>query len=201
MAQHIIVQASEVWDLFQRKREFLETNQMKIAENNEFGVEIFLEESRGKPNIIAYLDDDEIYSELCMSESDCEITVQMFYDEYLTEKIINKYFGEQEDGCAYDGLTHFEKQSEIDSREAELDMAVEDFLSVALDGFVLDDVVDISGVICEDVKEHFLEYLARKWRLHIRRPMYLEDDGGEEFFEEYPYECMEFDDEDNPIYK
>ena len=24
---------------------------------------------------------------------------------------------------------------------------------------------------------------------------------GEEFFTEYPYECMIFDDEDNPIYK
>lgn len=197
MAQHIIVQSSEVWGLFQREREALATHQMKIGENPEFGAEVFLEESGGKPNIVAYLDDEEVYSELCVSESDCKTTVQKFYDEYLTEKVLNRYFGEDEE----DDYTHFEEQSEIDDREAELDMAVEDFLGVVLEGFSLDDVVDVSDEICEDIKEHFLEYLARKWCLHIRRPMYLEDEYGEEFFEEYPYECMEFDDEDNPIYK
>lgn len=197
MAQHIIVQSSEVWGLFQREREVLATHQMKIGENPEFGAEVFLEESGGKPNIVAYLDDEEVYSELCVSESDCKTTVQKFYDEYLTEKVLNRYFGEEEE---YD-YTHFEEQSEIDDREAELDMAVEDFLGVVLEDFSLDDVVDVSDEICEDIKEHFLEYLARKWCLHIRRPMYLEDEDGEEFFEEYPYECMEFDDEDNPIYK
>ncbi len=197
MAQHIIVQASEVWGLFQREREALATHQRKIGENPEFGAEVFLEESDGKPNIVAYLDDEEVYSELCVSESDCKTTVQKFYDEYLTEKVLNRYFGEDEE----DDYTHFEEQSEIDDREAELDMAVEDFLSIALDGFNLDDVVDMSDEICEDIKEHFLEYLARKWSLPIRRPMYLEDEDGEEFFEEYPYECMEFEDEDNPIYK
>lgn len=197
MAQHIIVQSSEVWGLFQREREVLATHQRKIGENPEFGAEVFLEESDGKPNIVAYLDDEEVYSELCVSESDCKTTVQKFYDEYLTEKVLNRYFGEEDE----DDYTHFEEQSEIDDREAELDMAVEDFLGVVLDGFSLDDVVDVSDEICEDIKEHFLEYLARKWCLPIRRPMYLEDEDGEEFFEEYPYECMEFEDEDNPIYK
>ena len=31
--------------------------------------------------------------------------------------------------------------------------------------------------------------------------MILEDENGEEFFEEYPYDCMEFDDPDNPVYE
>jgi hypothetical protein len=43
--------------------------------------------------------------------------------------------------------------------------------------------------------------MARKWGLMIRRPMFLEDEAGEEFFEEFPYDCIEFEDEDNPIYK
>lgn len=196
MAQHIFVEASEVWGLFQREKEELKRHERKIAENPEFGAAIYLTEENDRPSIVAYLDDEQVYAELCVSESDCRTTVQKFYSEYLTDKVLERYFGEDEDD-----YTHFEEQSEIDDREAELDMAVEDFIGVVLDGFCLDEVADISDEICEDVKEHFLEYLARKWSLPIRRPMYLEDEDGEEFFEEYPYECMEFDDEDNPIYK
>ena len=55
--------------------------------------------------------------------------------------------------------------------------------------------------VYDDLKEHFLEYMARKWGLVIHRPMFLEDENGEEFYEDYPYDCIEFEDEDNPIYK
>lgn len=198
MAQHILVEASDVWGLFQKEKEELSGHERKIADNPEFGAVVCLSEEQGKPNIIAYLDDEEVYEELCVSESDCKMTVQKFYDEYLTEKVLNRYFGEEEE----EDYTHLEEQTEIDERESELDDAVLYFLEIAMDmsGYTLDDFTDEADEIYEDVKDHFLEYLARKWGLPIRRPMYLEDEDGEEFFEEYPYDCMEFDDEDNPIY-
>ena len=96
--------------------------------------------------------------------------------------------------------TRYEEESEIDEREAEIYEAVVSFLSTILETDI-DSFVDDADLIYEDCAEHFLEYLSRKWGFEIRRPMYLEDENGEEFYEEYPYECMEFEDEDNPIYK
>ena len=57
---------------------------------------------------------------------------------------------------------------------------------------------DIDDAIV-DVKEHMLEYMARKPGLLIYRPMYLEDEDGKDFYSEYPYEEMIFED-CNPIY-
>ena len=87
----------------------------------------------------------------------------------------------------------------IDEREDEIDAAVDDFLAVILqtNGYEYDSAID---EIHDDAKEHFIEYLARKFKFEIYRPMYLEDENGEDFFEEYPYGCMEFEDEANPIY-
>lgn len=204
MAAHILVEASEVWDLFHR--EFFASNkprlyERKIAENPELGTAIFMTGEEGKPNIAAYLDNEAVYEELCISELDCKTTVQKFYDDYLTEKFLNRYLDEDAEDDEDEQGTHFAQQSEIEDREAELDMAVDDFLSVAIDGLSLADFADEADVVCEDVKDHFCEYLARKWGLPIRRPMYLEDEDGEDFYAEYPYICMEFDDEDNPIYQ
>ena len=93
-----------------------------------------------------------------------------------------------------------EQQDAIEEREMELDIAVSEFISAVLGGDAYLDSEDYDDII-EDCKDHFLEYLARKHGLDIFRPMVLEDEDGEDFYEEYPYECMEFDDEDNPIYQ
>ena len=90
----------------------------------------------------------------------------------------------------------------IAERELELDDAV----SMLLDTVIEEDVAMFLGPeadeICEDIKDHILEYLYRKHGISTRRPMVLEDtETGEDFFEEYPYEHMEFEDEDNPMYK
>ena len=70
---------------------------------------------------------------------------------------------------------------------------------------LMDDSIDSFGdadsfEIAQDVLDHICEYLYRKHDISSRRPMILEDENGEEFFEEFPYECMEFDDPDNPVY-
>ena len=58
---------------------------------------------------------------------------------------------------------------------------------------------DIIATAADDIKEHVLEYIARKHRLPIYRPMYLEGEDGKDFYSEYPYEEMIFD--YNPIYE
>lgn len=194
MAQHILVDASEVWGLFQREKEMLSSRQKKIAENPEFGAEIYLEEVNGRPRIVAYLDDEEVYGEFCVNADDCRTTARNIYSSYLTENVLNYYFSEEDEVI--------EQEMEIDDRESELDMAFCECLDIILDSAVAH-TTGWNNVdeIYEDIKEHTLEYMARRWGLPIRRPMFLEDENGETFYEEYPYECMEFDDEDNPIYK
>lgn len=154
------------------------------------------EEDRGNamlPSIVVYLNGSELYEECAVNENDCTQTVRKVFYEYLTEeRLVNKIL-------EADAEDH---EEEIDNREDELDTAVFDFISE-----VMGEPVDITlgktkaEEIYEDFKEHALEYLARKWKLNIYRPMILEDENGEEFFEEYPYDVLEFEDMNNPIYR
>lgn len=200
--ENIIVQAEDVWKTAQSEWAQLRTHLKKIAENPEFGVVIYLTVDNELVQILVYVDDNELYSEQCVSELDCKTTARKIYGEYLSEKVLDKFFGEEEEeeGLDDEEYTRYEEESEMEEREAEIDCAVIDFLTTILEAD-LDKFVDDADMIYEDCKEHFLEYLNRKWGFEIRRPMYLEDENGEEFYEEYPYECMEFEDEDNPIYK
>ena len=197
MAAKIQCEPAEVWAVFQREKEKLRTIMWQIAENEELGVVIYLtEEDRGNamlPSIVVYLNGSELYEECAVNENDCTQTVRKVFYEYLTEeRLVNKIL-------EADAEDH---EEEIDNREDELDTAVFDFISE-----VMGEPVDITfgktkaEEIYEDFKEHALEYLARKWKLNIYRPMILEDENGEEFFEEYPYDVLEFEDKNNPIYR
>ena len=85
----------------------------------------------------------------------------------------------------------------IDEREDEIELSVRDFVSVVSDT----GCYNIEDEVIDDLKEHFLEYMYRKWGIGIYRPMYLEDtDTGEDYFTEYPYDDLVYED-DNPIYK
>ena len=191
--EQIIIPAEDVWKTAQSEWAQLRTHLKKIAENPEFGVVIYLTVDSELAQIVVYIDDNEFYSEQYVSELDCKTTARKIYDEYLGEKVLNKFLGEEEDDEELDDeeYTRYEEESEIDEREAEIYEAVVSFLSTILETDI-DSFVDDADLIYEDCAEHFLEYLSRKWGFEIRRPMYLEDENGEEFYEEYPYECMEF---------
>lgn len=90
-----------------------------------------------------------------------------------------------------------DEQMLIDEREEEIDSAVREFVNIVSDT----GCYNLTDEAMDDLKEHFLEYMYRKWGIGIYRPMYLEDaDTGEDYFTEYPYDDMVFED-DNPIYK
>ncbi len=165
----------------------------EIAENDEFGISIYLtKDDIGVACIIVNADDSEIYAERIVNKKDATRTCNRIYDEYLTGKIIETLtdvIGDED-----------ENLYEIEVREDELDTLTWDFIVGILGGEAYFDG-DNFGEIIEDCKEHFIEYLTRKHGLSVYRPMVLEDENGEDFFEEYPYDCMEFDDEDNPIYQ
>lgn len=197
--------AADVWALFQKEKEQLRSHMKSIAENPMLDVVIYLtEEERGDlelPNIVVYYEDNELYEEAAVNEYDCTQTVRKIYTEYLNEeRLINKII-ECDKTPVDDDPNDTANETEIEQREEVLDNAVYEFLlEVMVDP--LEDIVgdDEAAVIYEDFKEHALEYLYRKWDLDVYRPMILEDDQGE-FFEEYPYSSMVFDDPDNPVYQ
>lgn len=208
----ITIQPEGVWNYFQSKKKELTTMMHRIAENLDYGVKVYVTESAGHPKIVVEMDNEEVYSETCIGKEDTRQTVSRIYNKYLTSQVLSEVFGkfgdeikDDDDDAEIDDddlhLLLIEEEEEIDEREMELDSAIYDFVQAVLDEPLEDYAASPADVIYEDLKEHFLEYMARKWDLMIRRPMFLEDENGEEFYEEFPYECMEFEDEDNPIYK
>lgn len=187
---------TEVWGVFQQKQRELRATYERIAFNSDFGIEIYLSaEMRGAdgvplPCITVFQDDNEIYSETAVGEIDCEQTTKRIYYEYLSEeRLVNRAAEESEEE---------EYAAEIEMREDELLDTTLDYISTLMDESIETLGSDDAFEIAEDVLDHISEYLYRKHRVSVRRPMMLEDENGEEFFDEYPYECLEYD--DNPLY-
>lgn len=197
MAQKIILQPDEVWDYFVEHEEEYDKYMFEIASCSEYGTAVYLSRSsKGVGCITVEADDQEVYNEEVIDAEDTKKTVQKVYDDYLTDKVIEilSDFEPQE------GDTLQDQEDEIAMREEELDNLIWDFVMGVFGGETYADF-DCTGEVLDDLKDHFLEYMYRKHGFDIYRPMVLEDEDGTEFFEEYPYEHMEFDDEDNPMYK
>lgn len=190
--QKITVDASEVWDYFQKHKAELEKSEHTIAENEEYGVEISITNEEGLPCFMVTADGYQYAEERAVSANDCKETVETLYENFLTEKFV--------DGA--EDESRLDQEDMIAERELELD----DAFTMLLDTLIEDDLGLFFGAeedeILEDIKDHTLEYLYRKHGISVRRPMVLEDEeNGEDFFEEYPYDSMVFEDEDNPLYK
>lgn len=195
-SKEIIMTPSEVWKGYLSNKNSVNKRIVEIARYEDYGVSIyFYEEAENRLNIVVEVDDIEIYSEEVISERDCTSTVKRIYDKYLSPDILEiiQDIRDSDD-------SRFEQEDAISEREANLDELVFDFVMGVMGGDTYFDggVYDFDDM-CDDLKDHFLEYMYRKYGLDIYRPMILEDENGEEFFEEYPYECMEFD--DNPLYE
>lgn len=197
MQVKIIVRAVDVWDYFQKNKTSIGEKEHIIAENKEFGVVISLTKEDDLPCFIVTADDYQYAEEKAVSENDCKTTVSNLYDYYLTEKFLSG-----DDSSDEEDESLLDQEDMISAREEELDEAVVLFLDTIMEDDICNILGDETDEVCEDVKDHILEYLYRKHRLSPRRPMVLEDeDTKEDFFEEYPYGSMVFDDEDNPMYK
>lgn len=197
MAQKIILKPDEVWDYFVEHEEECDKCMFEIASCSEYGTTVYLSRSsKGVGCITVEADYQEVYNEEIIDSEDTKKTVQKVYDDYLTDKVIEIL----SDIESQENDTRQEQENEIAMREEELDNLIWDFVMGVFGGETYADF-DCTGEVLDDLKDHFLEYMYRKHGFDIYRPMVLEDEDGTEFFEEYPYEHMEFDDEDNPMYK
>ena len=184
--QKIDVESSEIWDYSLEHEDELSRNQHLMAENDDYGMEVWLTMANGSPELIVECDGNEIYREDIFNEKDAKRTADRIYDDYLSIKAIET-MTDSEDKTVY-----IEDES-----EEEIDAAVRDLVNIVSDT----GCYNLTDEAVDDLKEHFLEYMHRKFGISIYRPMYLEDaDTGEDYFTEYPYDDMVFED-DNPIYK
>lgn len=192
-----VLEPNEVWDFWLKQPHDVIGVMHQIASNDQYGVSIYITADNSKDlRIVVECDDIQVYEEELINNVDCEKTCEKVYSDYLTEsvsEVLMEAFGEE----AID-----EEQDSIDEREEELDSAIYNFFTDVL-GEEAYMKVDDPDAVLEDLKEHFLEYMARKHGLtSIYRPMRLEDvETNEEYYTEYPYEDMVYDDEDNPVYK
>ena len=196
MSKIIVLQPHEVW--MQHLRSIAEPSSMlEIASCVEYGISVYLcQDEQGCPSIAVEADGGMVFAEDIFTADDCQRTVEKVYDTYLTDKAV----GALQDFYGLCGdISQLDQEDAIAQQEEELDTLVYEFVIGVLGGVVY---IDNNGMdaILSDIKEHFLEYMARKHNLPIFRPMMLEDDEGM-FYEEYPYECMDFSDKDNPIYE
>lgn len=195
--QEIIIDPRGLWEYIQEqdKHGELDGVMCEIAKNEEYGIAVYItkDDENDRYAILVEADDMEIFSDYIYDKEDAEETCNIVYDNYLTDKVLELFFESEDD-------TTLSQEDKIELREEELDESVISFIMDVLGGDTYFDSVDFDDIV-KDCKEHFLEYMARKHGFAIYRPMILEDESGEDFFEEYPYECMEFDDEDNPIYQ
>lgn len=216
MAANIIIAPEDIWDYFEENIHELETHMHTIAENKEYGTEICVTNDGGLPHLVVTADDVEIETATCWEKTNCIFETKRMYELYLTDRAVqsisdifdtNEYgYGSYNYGYDEEGgvLSDEEEnllslQEEIDDRESDLNWAISNFLDTVL----CDSGVGIEemGDIADDCLEHFLEYIHLKHGVDIYRPMWIQyDDEDTEEFEEFPYEHLSFDDEDNPIY-
>lgn len=182
----IILEPSEVWDYFENNVGKLHSSYHLIASNDEYGAEIYITvNSYGKAQIIAELDGDRMETTTVFNAEECEKVCRSVYDDYLTPSAVSSATQVE-----YDEGDRGNEEDLIEIRESELDDAVYNCLMEILESY--DDDMD---ALVETTKEYLCEFLARTCKLPVYRPMHLVDEDGEEFFSEYPYEDMIYDDE------
>ncbi len=179
--KEIIIPPEELWPYYTENKRGLTSVPEIVAFNEEQEVEIAIASSGNVNDISLYiyvLINGEIIDEVEADNADeCADIACHLYDYYLSDS-----------DC-------MDETDQISEREEELDTAVSDFLSVVAE----EKELTVKSDVFDDFKEFALEYLYRKHNIRIRRPMWLEDENGKEFFEEYPYEHMIFEGDGIPF--
>lgn len=181
--ENIIVQPGAVWAYYET--ECRDNLDHVIAGNPDYGIEIMLGDD-DMPVFTVYCDGYEIDSEFAVNERDCINTARRIYETYLKPAAIDEVLKYDEP----DTEDFNEEEFCITEREEELDIAIHEMLCAVAPNF------DYSDNDTEEIKDAVLELLARRFEIPIWRPMFLEDDDGTTFYEEYPYDVMLFDEDE-----
>ena len=202
MVKEIVhVEPNDVWDYFVANKFDLSTNMHLIAENDDYGIEIYLTDDKGEPNIVVMADNSTIYDETCISKDDCYKTVLEIYATYLTESAVAKFLEDVPyDDELYEEELYNEIDLEIEEREDDLSYAVRCCLDEFVGGEGIHCCSKDADEIIEDVKNIICELLYLKYDIDPRRPSVIQYDDGTEEFEEYPYSKLKLENANNAIF-
>lgn len=196
------VEAKDVWDYFVANKLDLSTNMHLIAENGDYGIEIYLTDDKGEPNIVVMADNSTIYDETCISKDDCYQTTLEIYATYLTESAVAKLLEDVPyDDELYEEELYNEIDLEIEEREDDLSYSVRSCLDDFVEGEGIHSCSKDADEIIEDVKNIICELLYLKYDIDPRRPSVIQYDDGTEEFEEYPYSKLKLENANNAIFK
>ena len=192
----VYVQPCDLWGYFEDNFEALCCEFEIAAENQDVDIYICFgaDEDDRTLYIQAWIGDDLDDEITVETDVAAEAALAEMYRRYLSDDAYD------DDEYKDDNYTLTPKDIAIE-RERELNDALEDFIRVVSPTDATKMMTSTEGdKAFKDIKEHFLEYLYRKHKVNIFRPMLMDYGDGCPEYEEYPYDNMEFDDETNPIY-
>lgn len=188
---NVRVKPENVWSFYIENRRTLAQKMLLLAANDDLEASVYITDEDGLPQFYVFCGDDPIFQLEGHSAAECEETAKNLYEDYLSD--------DQEALAVAEDSGKSKEEDTISKREDELDDAFGNLLEAisTADYYRRPDADNV----CDDIKELVCEYLYRKYGISVYRPMYLEDEDGKDFYAEYPYEHMVFDDPDNPLYK
>ncbi len=197
MAVRVFVKYADIWGFFNSRRDQLKKEQVLIAENDDGG-EIYLTEQDGLPLFTVYLSGEKKYEEAAADRVDCDFTMNILCDRYLSPNDDPRRFsmpiGPVETSPATDEQepddedtpppTLDDLQIEQEEREDELMSAFAEFLYIVTDG----GAEDLGDTDMDDALDHVLQYISDNLCLPVYRPtVYFDPDTGSAAYTLYPY--------------
>lgn len=198
--QKIVYDPEEIYEVFQEEKLDIANHRLLVAENDDFQIFLDCMASKSLEYIGMMVIESEGYiieEDFFDDEKECNSIFEKAYINYiLTETVVEKA---KEEENVYD--TIYDKDGklntfyvdEIEQREGDLSLAVVNFIDAISDTQMSYALTDEE---VDEIKDHFIEYLYRKFGLSIFRPMEIVMDNGDEVYEEYPYPKLRFE---NPI--
>ena len=198
--QKIVYDPSEIYEVFQEEKLDIANHRLLVAENDYFQIFLDCMASKSLEYIGMMVIESEGYiieEDFFEDEKECNDIFEKAYINYiLTETVVEKAEEEENvNDTIYDkdGKLNIAYVDEIEQREGDLTLAVINFIDAISDTQMSYALTDEE---VEEIKDHFIEYLYRKFGLSIFRPMEIVMDNGDEVYEEYPYPKLRFE---NPI--
>lgn len=186
----IYVNPDDVWDYFQKHKVHLadaldEIAAAETADDEDIGLQVFITEENGYPQISIEYGDEVLEKECAISKNDCiQVVRKMFQMVEKYEPIISDtHTEEDEDTTATVDETDLELVAE---REAELQIALEEFLCKVMG--CSEGEMEFEEIELSEILDSIEELLFEAFGYLMYRPRIIEEEGGQLRLSEYLYE-------------
>lgn len=166
----IQIDPHKVWDFYKSNRGSLAFDTREILTDDTGNISVHITDEDDELEIYVMVNGIVSYTRSAQDEESCVDVV---------EDIIDRFFPEEDDDI-------YNKR--VEGNEVSLDSLLYDFLDE-----IIADMAEVEDIdeLCDEVKDLVCEHLAYNRGITVRRPMILEDENGEDFYTNHPYEYLE----------